>query len=73
MITLLMVNEEAQVSRIVPVDYIEQSGAVIHFGAHEFGVFGRAAHKAWDDQIILGPGIRVKVYLDGHLTKEYRE
>ncbi len=73
MITLLMVNEEAKVSRIVPVDYVEQSGAVIHFGAHEFGVFGQTAHKAWNDQIIIGPGIRAKVYFDGRLIKEYQE
>ncbi len=73
MITLLAVNETAKVSRIVPVDYVEQAGAVIHFGAHEFGVFGQGSHKAWDDQIIIGPGVRVKVYIDGRLIKEYQE
>lgn len=73
MITLLAVNEKAKVSRIVPVDYVEQSGAIVHFGAHEFGVFGHPAHKAWSDEVIIGPGIRVKVYFYGRLIKEYKE
>lgn len=71
MMTLVVTNEEADLSRIVPVDYVKQAGEIVSFGAHEFGVFGHASHEAWEDQIVLGPGIGIRVYAENRCIMEY--